>query len=158
MPLKVLIAPDKFKGTLSATAAADALARGWRKARPRDAVSLLPMSDGGEGFGEVMGRLLGAEARTVSTVDAAGRPTRAPWWWEQKTATAIIESATAIGLALLPPGKFHPFELDTFGLGAILRAAANDACSALAGARPMTAALASRGYWAGGSWTARAKK
>ncbi len=125
MALKLLIAPDKFKGTLSASAVAEAIARGWRKARPEDAPELLPMSDGGEGFGEVMGRPLGAEVQTVRTVDAAHRPIIAQWWWEPKTATAIIESATTIRLALLPAGKFHPFELDTFGLGAMLHAAAN---------------------------------
>ncbi|HXR04592.1 MAG TPA: glycerate kinase [Verrucomicrobiae bacterium] len=125
MALKVLIAPDKFKGTLSAAAVAEAIARGWRHVRPEDRLELLPMSDGGEGFGEMMGRLLGAEVQTVRTVDAAHRPVTVEWWWERRTATAIIESATTIGLALLPAGRFHPFELDTFGLGAVLQAAAN---------------------------------
>ncbi len=123
MPLKILIAPDKFKGTLTAQAAAQAMAAGWRRARPHDALVSLPMSDGGEGFGEIMGRLLGATVQTVRTVDAAGRPCTARWWWELKTRTAVIESAGVIGLAMLPPAKFHPFELDTFGLGAVLRAA-----------------------------------
>ena len=54
MTLKVLIVPDKFKGTLSADAAARAIGRGWHKARPRDIMELLPMSDGGDGFGEVL--------------------------------------------------------------------------------------------------------
>jgi len=54
--MKVLIAPDKFKGTLTARQAAQAMARGWRQVRPGDDVELLPMSDGGDGFGEVMGR------------------------------------------------------------------------------------------------------
>ena len=71
MPLNVLIAPDKFKGTLSARAAAAAIARGWSRVRPKDALALLPITDGGDGFGEVMGRLLGARAQTVTTVNAA---------------------------------------------------------------------------------------
>lgn len=125
MALKVLIAPDKFKGTLPAPAVAEAIARGWSSVKPEDAVELLPMSDGGEGFGEMLGRLLGAEGQTVQTVDAAHRPIIAQWCWERGTRTAIIESATTIGLALLPAGKFHPFGLDTFGLGAVLQAAAN---------------------------------
>ncbi len=123
MPLKILIAPDKFKGTLSARAAAGAIARGWRKARPQDALDLLPMSDGGDGFGEILGALLHAGSQTVRTVDAAHRPCRSRWWWEPDSRTALVESANVIGLAMLPPGKFHPFELDTFGLGAVLRAA-----------------------------------
>ncbi len=123
MPSHILIIPDKFKGTLTAPAAAQAIADGWRQARPHDALELLPMSDGGDGFGELVGCLLGASAQTVRTVDAAGRVVAARWWWEPKTKTAVIESAGIIGLAMLPPGKFHPFELDTFGLGAVLRAA-----------------------------------
>lgn len=122
--MKILIIPDKFKGTLTAGAVADAIARGWRKARPNDVIEQLPMSDGGDGFGEVMGLLLGAEVQKVKTVDAAHRPCEASWWWEPMTKTAVIESANVIGIAMLPPGEFHPFELDTFGLGAVIRAAA----------------------------------
>ncbi len=121
--MTVLVIPDKFKGTLSAREAARVIARGWRKVRPSDRLERLPMSDGGDGFGEVMSLLLGAKPRTVTAVDAAHRPCRTTWWWETKSRTAIIESANVIGLAMLPPGKFHPFELDTFGLGAVLRAA-----------------------------------
>lgn len=122
--MKILIIPDKFKGTLTASAAAKAIARGWRRARPRDSVELLPMSDGGDGFGEVMSDVLGAKSRKIKTVDAAHRKCQANWWWETKTKTAIIESANVIGLAKLPPGKFHPFELDTFGLGQVIQATA----------------------------------
>ncbi len=124
VPLNILIAPDKFKGTLTARAAAEAIARGWRSARPQDSVTLLPMSDGGDGFGEIIGQLLGARAQTVHTVNAAGRRCRARWWWDPRTKTAVIESANVIGLAMLPAGKLHPFALDTFGLGAVVRAAA----------------------------------
>ncbi len=122
-PVKILVIPDKFKGTLTASEAAEAIARGWRKVRPRDTVELLPMSDGGDGFGETVGSLLHARVRTIRTIDAAHRKCTAKWWWEPKSRTAIIESANVIGLAKLPPGKFHPFELDTFGLGALIRAA-----------------------------------
>src|ERR1043165_1872571 len=152
MPLKVLIIPDKFKGTLTARAAAEAIARGWHRARPGDALRLMPMSDGGDGFGEVMSALLHAKGQTVRTVDAAHRACVGRWWWEPKTRTAIVESANVIGLAMLRPGsvesrkskvqslksevqspesgvqspadeRFHPFALDTFGLGAVLGAA-----------------------------------
>ena len=124
MPLRILLIPDKFKGTLSAGAAARAIAKGWHKARRQDSLDLLPMTDGGDGFGEVMSVLLCARIQRLGTVDAAHRPCSARWWWEPRTKTAIIESAAIVGLAMLPPGRFHPFELDTFGLGAVLRAAA----------------------------------
>ena len=123
-PLRVLIIPDKFKGTLTAGAAAEAMAAGWRKGRPQDSLTCLPMSDGGDGFGEVFSLLLQGCRQTVRTVDAAHRPCATRWWWEPKTRTAIVESAAVIGLALLPPQEFHPFALDTFGLGAVFRAAA----------------------------------
>jgi len=122
--MNVLILPDKFKGTLTARAAAQAIAAGWRRGRSGDSLSLLPMSDGGDGFGGVLGGLMGAREQKAGTVDAAHRPCVARWWWEPKTRTAVIESAAAIGLAMLPPGEFHPFALDTFGLGAIIEAAA----------------------------------
>ncbi len=124
VPLNVLIVPDKFKGTLTGRQAADAMAAGWRTSRPLDSIELLPMSDGGDGFGEIMSLHLAAETRETRTVDAAHRPVDATWWWSSPTRTAIIESARVIGLAMLPPGKYHPFELDTFGLGALLRDAA----------------------------------
>lgn len=123
MSPKVLIAPDKFKGTLTAHAAAEAIARGWARERPRDSLELLPMTDGGDGFGEVMSRLLKARPQRIKTVNAAHRSCVATWWWEPQTRTAIVESAQVIGLARLPSGKSHPFELDTFGLGKLLLAA-----------------------------------
>jgi glycerate kinase len=124
MPFKVLVVPDKFKGTLTAQGAAEAIVEGWHQVRPQDAVESLPMSDGGDGFGEVLGQLLGGKKRVVSTVDAAHRPLQAHWWWVPNRREAIIESAQAVGLALLPPQRYHPFGLDTFGLGALMKAAA----------------------------------
>jgi len=84
---------------------------------------LLPISDGGDGFGAVMGEALKAKPQRIKTVDAAHRPIKATWWWQPATRTAIVESANVIGLAMLPPGKFHPFQLDTFGLGPAVLAA-----------------------------------
>jgi glycerate kinase len=122
--MKVLIVPDKFKGTLTAAEAARAIASGWSRMRPGDELSLLPMSDGGDGFGEIISSLLSAEPMTSQTVDAAHRPITAPWWWHDASRTAIVESARVIGLAQLPRGKYHPFELDTRGLGLVLHATA----------------------------------
>ena len=123
MRLNVLIAPDKFKGTLTAGAAADAIAQGWQRSRPTDQVALFPISDGGDGFGELVGASLSARIESTETVDAAHRPCVAQWWWEPQSRTAIIEAARVNGLARLPVGKYHPFELDNFGLGALITAA-----------------------------------
>lgn len=122
--MRILLAPDKFKGTLTAEAAAQAMARGWQRARRGDQLELLPISDGGDGFGVLLGERLGAEARPVNTRDAAGRPVTGTWWWVARDRLAILETANVIGLAILPSGRFHPFDLDTFGLGEMLRAAA----------------------------------
>lgn len=121
--MKILIAPDKFKGTLTARLAAAAIASGWQRARPDDILTLLPISDGGDGFGGVLGESLGAKPQRITTVDASHRACVSTWWWQSETRTAIIESANITGLAMLPPGKFHPFQLDTFGLGKVLIAA-----------------------------------
>jgi glycerate 2-kinase len=122
--LRILIVPDKFKGTLTAQAAATAIAAGWRKARPGDRLTTLPMSDGGDGFGEVLGELMGARRQLTRSLDAAHRPLHARWWLADHGKMAIIDSAAIIGLALMAPGKFHPFQLDSFALGQVLRAAA----------------------------------
>ena len=121
MALRILIVPDKFKGTLTAAEAAAAIARGWGEARPQDRLELVPMSDGGDGFGELLGTRLGAVRRICETTDAAGRPCRAEWWAAPEAGTAIFETAQVNGLARLPPGLYHPFQLDTFGVGAVLR-------------------------------------
>jgi glycerate 2-kinase len=123
--MRVLIVPDKFKSTLTAAQAARAIAVGWRRERPHDHIDILPTSDGGDGFGVVMSDLLGARAVTCKTVNAAHQRHKARWWWDARRKTAIIETANIIGLAMLPHGKFHPFELDTFGVGAVLDAAEN---------------------------------
>ena len=119
MPLRVLIIPDKFKGTLTAAQAAESIASGWQSERPGDVLTLLPMSDGGDGFGIVTGQLLNAKRKRVKTIDAAHRPCNCSWWLSSK-GIAVVESASVIGLAMLPKGRFHPFQLDTFGLGAVL--------------------------------------
>ena len=128
MPRRILIIPDKFKGTLTAQAAANAIAAGWKKSQPDDTLELLPMCDGGDGFGEIIGNLIGAKPRSIKTVDAARRPMQATWWWEPATKTAVVESARIVGLAMLPAKKFHPFQLDTSGLGKILLAAKKLGC------------------------------
>lgn len=119
--LKVLIAPDKFKGTLTALQAALAIKRGWKRMHPRDEVAVLPVSDGGDGFGEVMSCLLNCRSLRIKALNAAHEPCLTKYWYNKGNSIAIVESARVIGLAMLPPGKYHPFELDTHGLGVILK-------------------------------------
>jgi glycerate 2-kinase len=125
MSLRILVVPDKFKGTLTAAQAALAMVDGWRASRPHDTLESIPMSDGGDGFGDVLSRLFQAAPQTTRTVDAAHRPRDGRWWWEPREQTAIIESAQVVGLAHLPEKQFHPFDLDTAGLGPLIEAATN---------------------------------
>lgn len=120
MPRRILIAPDKFKGTLTAQAAAEAIAGAWHTIHPTDEIRIVPMSDGGDGFGSVLASTLAAERRSTETTDSAGRPRSAEWWFSPSRSVAVVETAQIIGLALLPHRQFHPFDLDTFGIGAVL--------------------------------------
>ncbi|MEB3200142.1 MAG: glycerate kinase [Synechococcaceae cyanobacterium] len=98
----MLIAPDAFKGTLSAAAAAAAIAEGWRRQRPQDHLDLCPLADGGDGFGSVLASLLDAEEHCCATVDAAGRPRQARWW------SAPCPPALSADLALRGPAAAPP--------------------------------------------------
>ena len=119
LPLSILIAPDKFKGTLTAPQAAKAIARGWKAARPEDRLTQLPISDGGDGFGALMAEALGANSLTIETQDASHTQTNAPCWID--SGTAIVESANILGLAMLSAKKRRPLALDSRGLGIVLR-------------------------------------
>lgn len=119
LPLSILIAPDKFKGTLTAPQAAKAIARGWKAARPEDRLTQLPISDGGDGFGALMAEALGANSLTIETQDASQTQTNAPCWID--SGTAIVESANILGLAMLSAKKRRPLALDSRGLGIVLR-------------------------------------
>ena len=123
MKRRILIVPDKLKGSLSALEAADAIARGWAAACPDDTLALLPMSDGGDGFGLVMAGTLGLEEQLVEIVNAAGEARPAAWWFNFESCQAVVETAQSNGLALLPHRRFHPFDLDTCGVGQLLLAA-----------------------------------
>ena len=117
---------DKWKGTLTAGQAHQAFIDGWREAEARtssEASTFIecPMSDGGEGFGPSIGLALGGVARTHSTVDAAGNPVQAEWWWIEDSRTAVFETAQSNGLAMLPAGKYHPFDCDTLGVGEVVK-------------------------------------
>ncbi|MEE2947799.1 MAG: glycerate kinase [Verrucomicrobiota bacterium] len=123
MSRRILIVPDKFKGSLSGDEAAGAIARGWAAACPNDRLVLLPMSDGGDGFGPVMAKALGLKERLIDGIDAAGQARQVALWLDAESGQAVVETAQSNGLALLPGGRFHPFDLDTRGVGSLLLAA-----------------------------------
>ncbi len=126
--VRVLIAPDCFTGTLSAAQAAEAMALGWRRSAPQDELTLLPLSDGGPGFLDVVERALGGTTIAVTVSDPLGRPVpaavlvveSAPGSGER---TAYVESAQACGLHLLDAYLRNPQRTSTYGVGELLEAA-----------------------------------
>lgn len=118
--MKIVIAPDGFGGTLSARAAAAAIAAGWRRVRPQDEVVTVPLSDGGEGLINVVARD-GDRWQHTEVAGPLGHPVDAVWLLRDDT--AIIESARACGLAQLPDDQRDPLRTTTYGVGQLLGAA-----------------------------------
>ena len=118
----MLLAPDCFGGTLSAFAAAQVLAEGWRAVRPADELDLLPLSDGGPGFVEVLRTALpGAQVVTTRVEDPLARTVEASLLLH--LGTAYVESAQACGLHLLSEAERDPATTTTYGVGQLVRAA-----------------------------------
>ena len=121
---RILVAPDSFKGTLNAAEAALAMGRGVRRALPRASVRLHPVSDGGEGFIDALIPFMeGTPVLTDVQGPLPGQRVRARWALVGKGTTAVIEMASAAGLALVPPGKRDPRVTTTFGVGELIRSA-----------------------------------
>src|SRR5471032_920993 len=119
-PLRVLIAPDKFKGTLTSEAAAKAIERGLHRAWPKVKTTCFTLTDGGEGFMELMVRQTGGRLRATRTVDAALRPCRAKWGVLGNGRTAVIGLTSASGIAQLPVRLRNPEETTNLGTGKLL--------------------------------------
>jgi glycerate kinase len=118
--MRVVICPDKFAGTLSAPAAAQAIAAGWRDVRPDDSLVLRPLADGGPGFLDVLAAAHPAGKRfPVSTTDPLGRPVDGSVLVVQDT--AYIETAQATGLHHLSEGERDPRATRSSGLLPLLR-------------------------------------
>ena len=117
--MRVLIAPDKFAGTLTALEAADAIAAGWRRQRPDDELDLAPMADGGPGFVDVLHAALGGELLAATVAGPFGHPV--PGSILLAGETAYVESAQACGLHLT--GKKGAESATTLGVGQLIATA-----------------------------------
>lgn len=116
--MRVLICPDKFAGTLSATQAATAMAAGWQAAAPEDSVVTRPLADGGTGFLDVVAGAISGRRLDVPTRDPLGRPV--PGWILIAGHTAYVESAHACGLHLLNADERDPRVTTSYGLGVLV--------------------------------------
>lgn len=119
--MRVLIAPDKFAGTLTAVEAAEAIAEGWRRRAPQDELVLVPMADGGPGFCDVLHASLGGDLHAVTVSGPYGDPVQATVL--VVGATAYIESAQACGIHLTPQNRRDPERATTRGVGEMVEAA-----------------------------------
>jgi glycerate kinase len=124
--MRVLVAPDKFRGTLTAPEAAAAIAAGWQRARPLDEVSQLPLADGGEGTLEALVAALAGERRALTVTGPLGEPVEAAFGLARTDGglIALVEMATASGLELVPEGRRDPRVTTTRGTGELILEAA----------------------------------
>lgn len=120
--MRIVIAPDSFKGSLTSVEVATALAEGWRAARPEDRILLAPLADGGEGTLVAIHAAGGWEWRTVSTSDPIGRSVQARWLRSSDGSRAVVELAEASGLSRLTSAERDPVGASTRGTGEVLRA------------------------------------
>lgn len=148
--MRILVAPDKFAGTLTAVEAADAIAEGWRRSAPGDEVVAVPMADGGPGFVDVLYSSLGGELLAATVEGPLGEPVPATFLLAGET--AFIESAQACGLALLPLGDDGRTPVpgvagraSTYGVGELVAHAVD------AGARRVVVGLGGSGTNDGGA-------
>jgi glycerate kinase len=117
--VNVLIAPDSFKGSLSAVRAAGIIAESIARCDPAARCVLLPQADGGEGTIEVLRSALGGRLHRVRSSDPLGRPLQAQWL-ALPDGRAVIESASCIGYDMLSDEERKPAKLRSSGLGSIV--------------------------------------
>jgi len=124
--MRIVIAPDKFKGSLPAKEVADAIAAGFRRAMPGVQTVECPIADGGDGT--VAAAV--AAGFTFVPVEATG-PTgeRVDSGYARSEGTAVVELAAVSGLSLLPGGQLAPLTANTIGVGELIRRALDDGCT-----------------------------
>lgn len=115
--MRVVVAPDKFKGSLTAAEVAAAVGAGLRQARPDVEVTLLPVADGGDGTVEAAVSA-GHDRVHLTSVGPTGRPV--PTSYAVRGGRAVVELANVVGLDLLPEGGSDPLGASTYGLGLVL--------------------------------------
>ena len=118
--MRILIAPDKFKGALSAREAAEAIAAGLRDVLSGANIDIVPMADGGEGTADVISNALGAQWVECGAHDPLGRQINARYGWIEKQKLAVMEMSEAAGMRRLPETLRDPSIATTFGVGEMI--------------------------------------
>ncbi|GAB2474516.1 glycerate kinase [Xylanimonas ulmi] len=118
--MRVVIAPDSFKESMSAADAADAMRRGVLAAVPDAECVLVPMADGGEGTTDALVAALGGTLVTARVTGPMGAPVEASYGWVADERLAIIEVAAAVGLDLVPRDRRDVWHATSRGVGELL--------------------------------------
>lgn len=126
--MKVVIAIDSFKGSLSSLEAGSAVRDAVLKLQKDVQVVVKPLADGGEGTVEALSEALGAEMHTLEVTGPLSQPVTAKYCILSETGTAVIEMAAAAGLPLVPAEKRNPLETTTYGVGELIRDAIGRGC------------------------------
>src|SRR5712692_3317327 len=121
--MKIVVAPNSFKGSLSATQAAIAMARGVREALPDAEVVQVPVADGGEGTVEALVSAHHGTYGKVTVEGPLGDPVLASYGLIEGGRTGVVELASASGFELITAARRDPRKTSTYGFGQLLDAA-----------------------------------
>lgn len=126
--MKVVIAIDSFKGSLSSLEAGNAIAEGIKRVDAHAEVIVRPLADGGEGTVEALVFGMGGVMESVQVTGPLGTPVDCKYGVLEETKTAVIEMAGAAGITLLSPKQRNPFYTTTYGVGEVIRDAIGKGC------------------------------
>jgi glycerate kinase len=126
--MKIVIAPDSFKESLTAQQVAEAISRGIKKALPQSDTLLVPMADGGEGTLQCLLDATGGQKVTVQAMNPIGERISSSYGILGDQATAVIEMAKISGLELISATQRNPLRTTTYGLGQMIRSALDNGC------------------------------
>ena len=121
--MRIILAPDKFKGSLTTFEVANAMEEGLQEASAQFTLVKCPMADGGDGLVEVIRHYPNASTQTTPVQDPLGRRIEAEWLLAADGKTAIIEMAKASGLVRLRQDEYNPLLTSTYGTGQLIKAA-----------------------------------
>jgi glycerate kinase len=122
---KIIIAPDKFKGSLTGFQFCEAIEKGIRKHQPDVEIEKVPLADGGDGTLEVLNYYLDGEMISLIVSDPLGRRINASYLYSKAKKTAFIEMAEASGIRLLADKEANPLNTSTYGTGELIKDALN---------------------------------
>jgi glycerate kinase len=126
--MKIVVAPDSFKGSLTALEVSDAIEKGIREVFPEAEIIKIPMADGGDGTVECLVNATGGKILEEKVIGPLGNEIWAFYGILGDRKTAIVEMAAASGLTLVPEGKRNPLITTTYGTGQLIKAALNQGC------------------------------